>query len=102
MWSFPAFSKDKECRKGRDAGVHQVKERAGKRETSSAGRDRRMAGLEQGAAIRDEWMDNFGTDTPGSDRARHQMAPEDEPEGRSPDVPQCGAGPDEAEINRHP
>ncbi len=144
MWSFPAFSKDKELvwlratrsqhvsatrithqaavRLGlaqsvtdayqvqlrlssepqfvlrADAGVHQIKERAEKRESSSAGRDHRLAGLEQGAAIRDERMGSLGTDTPGSDRARHQVAPE----GRSPDVPQRGTGPDEAAINHHP
>ncbi len=34
----------------------------------------------------DERMDSLGTDTPGSDRARHQMALEAEPKGRSPDT----------------
>jgi hypothetical protein len=47
-------------------------------------------------------MGSFGTDTPRSDRARHQVAPEDESEGRSPDIPQRGAGPDEEAINHHP
>ncbi len=45
-------------RRGRDAGVHQVKERAEKRESSPAGCDHRLAGLEQGAAICDERMDS--------------------------------------------
>ncbi|MFN9979569.1 MAG: hypothetical protein ACK53Y_06640, partial [bacterium] len=55
--------------RGRDAGVRQVEERAGERESPSAGRDHRMAGLEQGAAIRDERVGGLRTDTPGSDRA---------------------------------
>ncbi len=38
---------------------------------SSAGRDRQVAGLEQGAAIRDERMGSLGADTPGSDHARY-------------------------------
>jgi hypothetical protein len=141
MWSFPAFSKDKElvwlratrsqhvsatriphqaavrlglaqsvteayqvqlrlsseprfvvrAEGGRDAGVHQIKERAEKRESSSAGLGHQLAGL-----------GSLGTDIPRSDRARHQVAPEDESEGRSPDIPQRGAGPDEKAINHHP
>jgi hypothetical protein len=67
--------------------MRQVEERAGERESSSAGRDHRMAGLEQGAAIRDERVGNLRTDTPGSNRARHEVAPEDESEGRLPNVP---------------
>ncbi len=46
--------------------MHQVKERAEKRESSSARCDHRMAGLEQGAAVRDERMDGLGTDTLGA------------------------------------
>ncbi|MFO0005108.1 MAG: hypothetical protein ACK559_28665, partial [bacterium] len=58
-------------RRDRDVGVHQVEERAEERESFSAGRDHRVAGLEQGAAIRDERMGSLGADTPGGDRARY-------------------------------
>jgi hypothetical protein len=43
-----------------------------------------------------------GQTSPRSDRARHQVAPEDEPEGRPPDISQRGTGPDEEAINHHP
>ncbi|MFN9903059.1 MAG: hypothetical protein ACK55Z_30670, partial [bacterium] len=64
--------------------------------------DHRMAGLEQGAAIRGKRVGDLRADTSGSSCTRHEVASEDEPEGRPPDVSQRGVGPDEAAIDHHP
>jgi hypothetical protein len=61
-----------------DTGVRQVKERAERRKSPPAGRDHRMAGLEQGATVRNERVANPGADAPRGDRSCHQVALEDE------------------------
>jgi hypothetical protein len=61
-----------------------------------------VVGLEQGAAIRDERLGNPRADALGSDRACHQVAFEDEPERRFPDIPQRGIGSDEEAVRHHP
>ena len=54
------------------------------------------------AAVRDERMGNPGTDSPGGNRTRHQVALEDEPERQFPGIPEPGAGPDEEAVHHHP
>jgi hypothetical protein len=152
MWSFPAFSKDKELvwlRATRSQHVsgtritHQAAVRLGfAQSVTEAYRVQlrwsseprfllRAEGVETLECIRSRserrcaralqpdvivgWLDwnkvqpfvmsgwaVSGQTPPGSNRARHQVAPKDEPEGRSPDAPQRGTGPDEAAINHHP
>jgi hypothetical protein len=62
-------------RGSRDAGMRQVEERTEGRKSPPAGRDHRVVGLEQGAAVCDERVDNPGTDAPGGDRTCYQVAP---------------------------
>ncbi len=64
-------------------------------------RDRRT-GLEQGAAIRGKRLGGLRADTSGSSCTRHEVASEDEPEGRPPDVSQRGIGSGEAALEHHP
>jgi hypothetical protein len=89
-------------RRSRDAGVCQVKERAGGRKSPPTGLDHRLAGLEQGPAVRDERVGNPGANTPGGDRTCYQVALEDEPKRQFPGIPECGTGPDEEAVHYHP